>query len=580
MKIAANKKIRRKNRGSALFLAVLLILMLSIFSLGVLKSAEGAHLKAVERKHQMAALSAAEAAYEQAVFKMSQQSDMLWALLSDSFEETLFFTDSQSSYKVTLASFVRSKPVFKVTATGSSGTFHKTIQTYVVQAVNGWAMGRCKVPMGANSMGDVSFSTGEIIDMPIEINKENDSPDVRDIKISGSPKFIQQVSMGESRKTSGGTDKYKDVINCFKGGILFDQPSVRVTDEAAVDVKIQRFKDNTALNYRFTPVASAPLTNPQPAVHLEFFVQNGKGKIRITNNCTVRGFMQNSDSKTYDFKVKPGTGGSQFQRYLIYSYHVRSSDADTNGDRFTTDLENTYVSQNFGGYLSRPGGQIFVDGNVIIGSGQTLSAMTNVVQGQITVVATGNIWIANNLIISDQDNQGHNYPRQASGMPSLDNPNVIGLVAKGVIKVVDPGMNRYTYVDSSPKQPIGYVYVPIGRSDTPANENNTARNLPNPTVVEASVTVGGGGWGAENVKRGIYGGRKETSKTQDDLILRGNITEVVRGVVGLIGEDGYLKTYYWDPRLQTGILPGNIWLKGKFVPVPGGWSETQYAQGQ
>ena len=49
MKIAANKKIRRKNRGSALFLAVLLILMLSIFSLGVLKSAEGAHLKAVER---------------------------------------------------------------------------------------------------------------------------------------------------------------------------------------------------------------------------------------------------------------------------------------------------------------------------------------------------------------------------------------------------------------------------------------------------------------------------------------------------------------------------------------------------
>ena len=248
------------------------------------------------------------------------------ALLSDSFEETLVFTASQSTYKVTLASFVRSKPVFKLP---QPAVPELSIRPSDLCCASGQRLGHGKLQGsdGSQLHGRCQFSTGESIDMPIEINKENDSPDVRDIKISGSPQFIQQVSMGESRKTSGGTDKYKDVINCFKGGILFDQPSVRVTDEAAVDVKIQRFKDNTALNYRFTPVAGAPLTNPQPAVHLEFFVQNGKGKIRITNNCTVRGFMQNSDSRTYDFAVKPGTGGSQFQRYSLF-LSCRSSDAD------------------------------------------------------------------------------------------------------------------------------------------------------------------------------------------------------------------------------------------------------------
>jgi len=48
----------------------------------------------------------------------------------------------------------------------------------------------------------------------------------------------------------------------------------------------------------------------------------------------------------------------------------------------------------------------------------------------------------------------------------------------------------------------------------------------------------------------------------------------VRGVVGVVGQDGYTKKYYWDERLLTGILPGNIWLKGKYVPLPGAWTET------
>ena len=92
-------------------------------------------------------------------------------------------------------------------------------------------------------------------------------------------------------------------------------------------------------------------------------------------------------------------------------------------------------------------------------------------------------------------------------------------------------------------------------------------------VIEAALTVGGGGWGAENVRRGSYGGRKEASGAQDYLILRGTLTEAMRGVVGLIGWDGYLKRYYLDERLLEGVLPGDIWLHSKYIPAPAGWND-------
>lgn len=581
MKWVLRFKRRIRRQGSALIAAVVLLLVLSIFSIGVLKSAEGAHIQAVQLKRQSAAIAAAEAAYERAVFEMSQQPDMLSTLASGAFEGSLSFPDSRGAYSVSLAAFLQAKPIFEITALGQSGMYQKTIHTYVVQAVNGWAMGKCKAPVGSTSFVDVVFATGEVLDMPVEINKENDSPDVRDIKIQGTPVFLRPVYMGESRYTSGGTDKYKSVLTCFKNGIYFDQPMIRITDSSGLDSKIQRFRDTTAAQFRFTPIADAStLTLPQPAVQLEFFVENGRGKICITNNCTVRGFMQSRDNRTYDFRVKPNTDGEQFERYPIYAYHVRRSNADLNGDRFTVNLTQTYVSQEFGGVSSEPAGQIFVDGNVIIGSGRTLGQQTNVVQGQISVVATGNIWIANSITISDQDDSGRTYPRQANGLPSPENPNILGLIAKGVVKIVDPGMSDYSYVDGSPKQPAGFTYVPIGLPDNPAKPNSHERHLPNPTVVEAAVTTASGGWGAENVKRGIYGGRKTVSLTNDQLVLRGNITEAVRGVVGVVELDGYLKSYYWDERLLTGILPGNIWLKGKYVPVPGAWTESQTALAQ
>jgi hypothetical protein len=95
-------------------------------------------------------------------------------------------------------------------------------------------------------------------------------------------------------------------------------------------------------------------------------------------------------------------------------------------------------------------------------------------------------------------------------------------------------------------------------------------------IVEAAITVGGGGWGAENVARTYghttYGGRKEHSGHQEHLEVHGTISEAMRGVVGS-GNDGYLKHYHMDRRLLTGIVPGDVSLRGKFVPAPAGWRD-------
>ncbi len=122
-----------------------------------------------------------------------------------------------------------------------------------------------------------------------------------------------------------------------------------------MQTKVTRFRNSTKSQYTFTPTAGAGVSNPQPAVQLEFFVQNGVGKVRITNNCTVRGFRQDSDSKTYDFKIHPGSNGTQFDRYYIYTYHVASRNAATNGDQRTVNLSDTYVSQSFNGVQSQTG---------------------------------------------------------------------------------------------------------------------------------------------------------------------------------------------------------------------------------
>jgi hypothetical protein len=550
-------------------MAVLAILLLSIVGFGLLTISDGLRLRTAVIKNEAAAMAAAEAGYEKAVFWMSQQSDMISALGDPHSSGSLDYEGSSCDYSVKMASFLGASPVYVVHSVGQSGRFERTVDVHLVQAIGGWSMGMCRVSTGGTTTAQVNFVDGEVIDMPVHINSYGDPKDnTRDIFVSGDPKFLKAVSMGESRYSSGGADKYSGIMNVFDNGIYFNQPASRINDAPTVAKKIKRFQDSTAAGYIYTPNGPHTVNNHQSAVQLEFYVDNGVGKVRVTNNCSVRGFRQSSDSRTYDFCNTPANP-TQFDRYYIYGYHVRAKQAKTNGDMKEIKVEDTYVQQSFGGVKSDPGGQLYVNGNVIIGSGDSTLTNANLLKGRITVVATGNIWVANSIMMDGA--------RDADGKPAATNTNALGLVAQGVVKVVDPGMSDYSYVDDEPAKDNAHDYVPIGIKDSGGGSKEWQRHLPDPMVVEAGITVGGGGWGAENVERGSYGGRKETSGNQDDLVLRGTLSEVCRGVVGLTGSDGYLKKYYLDERLMTGILPGDIWLRGKFVPLPAGWSDYRVA---
>jgi hypothetical protein len=234
-----------------------------------------------------------------------------------------------------------------------------------------------------------------------------------------------------------------------------------------------------------------------------------------------------------------------------------------------------YVRQSYGGVQSEPGAQIYIDGNVVIGCSSEDAATLgtiNTVKGCIAVVATGNIWIANELKVAGNHDAG--------GMPTLDNSNVVGLISEGVIKVVDSGMttNNLLYKSASYDATKVANYSPIGNK-----EGSTLydRQTPYEMVVEAAMTVGGGGWGVENVYRSFsYTGRETYyNNTNDKLIVRGSITEAMRGIVGN-GTNGYVKQYFYDERLIIGIVPGNIGLKGKYLLIPGGWEESASVKSQ
>ena len=464
-------KILKNVKGSALVLVVIAMVILMILGGGLLTISYGVRYHASRIQNEAIAMLAAEAGYEKAVFWMGQQSDMAYVMRGGGhLTDSVVFSNSGCNYDISLFSFKGSRPIYRIISNGYCGGFRRTVDVLVLQAIGGWDMGLCRIPDSSSSTRPVYFATGEIIDMPIHINKANDNPDVADIFISGDPQFLQTVSMGESRRTGGGSDKYGGVMGVFDSGIDFDQPNSKITDEASVQTKINRFESSTKGAYSFTPVAKAvlpvkPDLSALPATQLEFFVDStGAGNVRITNNCTVRGFMRSQDSMTNDFMIKPGTNGSQFQRYPIYSYHYMPSNADVTGERVTRTIDSTYVTQSIGGAESEPGGQLFVNGNVIIGGDNALNNNWQVVKGRITVVATGNIWIADNIVLDG--------PHDAKGMPSTtDNPNALGLIAQGVIKVVDPGMAN---VDGSPPAISNSTYVPVCMPD-PARRKTAAR---------------------------------------------------------------------------------------------------------
>ncbi len=561
MKIKANKR-KFYRDGSALALIAVSLVILSILGVGLLTVAYGVRHQAITAKNEQAAILAAEAGYEQAIFWMSQQQDLLTVLQQKGTpSDTISFGDNSCDYTISFYSFIGSRPIYRVVSNGHSGTSDRTVDVLVVQAMEGWGSSH-RVPSGPSSTVAWPFAGGEVIDIPIHINKHDDDPDGKDIYIIGSPDFRQSISMGESRYTAGGTDKYSGVMHLFDGGICFNQPDCKITDASAVQQKVDRFADTTDSNFKFTPAANAPVTRPNAATQLEFFVEDGVGKVRITNNCTVRGYRYEDNpgpKPTYDYKINNGIGDT-YIKYNTYAYHLKP----TGEPSVTVPIEDTYVTQSFGEVESEPGGQIFVNGNVIIGGDNSLHNNDQAIKGKITVVATGNIWIADSIKV-DGDRDG--------AMPAANNPNTLGLVAQGVVKVVDPGMSDYSYVDDTPVEPEGFNYVPVARPDGATPHR---RKLLRQTEVEAAITVGGGGWGAENV-----GNRKTISWLgYDELIIRGTITEALRGIVGTASPlwsgmvlNGYTKDYYLDKRLLQGILPGDFSMVGKYIPAPGGWRD-------
>ena len=573
-----------KRSGSVLVLTIVTLTILVSLGIGMLAVAYGVRHRAIQLKNETAAMLAAEAGYEQAVFWMSQQQDVLTAIDQEAEGITgdLSFAGADCDYGIEFYTFRDARPVYKIVSNGHSGAFNRTVEVLVVQAITGWTMGKCKIPTGPTTTVAVNYicdGTGcETIDMPLHINKDASNPSSRDIYIIGDPQFLQRVTMGESRYTAGGTDLYSDVMDFFTAGIYFNQPDSRISDEASIQSKIDRFEDSTKAAYQFTPTAGTGGTYSAsylrlPAVQLEFFVDPcGVGKVRITNDCTVIGFKQNIDSRTYDYMIQAGSGGSTYERYYIYACHDRPSP----DNRITRRIDDTYVTQSYGEVESQPGGQIYVNGNVIVGgsydvneSGLPVGSTPNVVKDKVTVVATGNIWVANSTTVAG--------PRDANGVPTSDNPNVLGLFAKRAVKVIDPGMSEYASGGTN-----GYPgpatsatlpnYVPVANR-TVGSTYIYNRSLPATVVVEAAITTGGGGWGAENVKRGSYGGRKTTNYPNNDtLTVRGTLNEAIRAIVGS-GTNGYKKNYHLDARLLTGILPGDVGLQGKYIPAPAGWHD-------
>ncbi len=576
-KIAETQGIRpgrkRAPRGSVLPLVLAGVIILMLIGGGLMSLSLGIRQAAKKEKNETVALLAAEAGLERAVYWMCQQPDLLNSLQGGPHTGVETFSNSTCDYSVDIHDYIGSRLVYRVISNGHAGIYNRTADVYLLQGSTGWDMGMCRVPSGSASTSPVNFATGEVIDIPIHINCYGNPDDSeRDIHISGTPQFLQVVEMGESK----GSKYPSSIMNLFQSGIYFNQPDCKVTNEAVIQSKMNRFQSTTKAQFVFTPAANAAVTNAQAAVQLEFYRgADGIGYVEITNHCSVRGYRQSSSNNTWDFRVVPGTDATQFNRYYIYGYHYIPQNAVATGQRFVVPMTATEVSPYYGSTQAPPCGQIFVNGNVIIGSkienaASLNAARLNTVQGKMIVVATGNIWIADSLEVSDYDNAGTYYPRNGNGMPGDDNPNSIGLLTQGVIRVVDPGLIE-TLGGPTAIGGGSAVYEPISLRDSGYPAGSYHRHLPDPVIIEAAMIIGGGGFGAENVKRGSYGGRKETSGSQDDLIIRGTITEVIRSVVAQVGTDGFRKIYYHDLRMMEGVLPSDIWLRGKFIPAPAGW---------
>jgi len=120
-------KIQGHQNGSALILIVISLFVLSALGVGMLTVGYGARLKAIRLKNEVAAMLAAEAGYEQAIFWMSQQPDMLSALQDgvSGTSGTLNFPDGECTYQIGFFAFLGARPVYRVTSSGQKWYIQK-----------------------------------------------------------------------------------------------------------------------------------------------------------------------------------------------------------------------------------------------------------------------------------------------------------------------------------------------------------------------------------------------------------------------------------------------------------------------
>jgi len=215
MRIQKRRKVKHnRTKGSVLAFVLALTVVLSLIGFSLIKMSEGTTVQAVLFQNVNVAMLAAEAAYENAIYWMSGNPDLLLDMDISGTDDTLEFSNAEADYHVRFDGFVGYRPIFEVTANGYSGTFHRSIRVHAAQAVSGWEMGQCRIPTGTSSTSGVYFVGGEVIDMPVHINSYGAPDDSRrDVFISGDPTFLQEVTMEESRHSSGGSDKYSSVIN-------------------------------------------------------------------------------------------------------------------------------------------------------------------------------------------------------------------------------------------------------------------------------------------------------------------------------------------------------------------------------
>jgi hypothetical protein len=186
------KRKQNREKGSILAFVLVLTIILTLIGFALLNISEGAVVQATMFQNEQVAISTAEAAYENAIYWMSQNPDLLLDMDMSGTDGTLEFPNSKADYHVKFYDFVGYRPVFEITANGYCGIFHRSIRVYASQAISGWEMGMCRVPSGSISTYEVNFADGEVIDMPIHINSQGDPDDnERDIFIyGGSPLFI------------------------------------------------------------------------------------------------------------------------------------------------------------------------------------------------------------------------------------------------------------------------------------------------------------------------------------------------------------------------------------------------------